>query len=133
MLIGALAEATGVATRTLRFYEAEGLLLEPRRTAADYRDYDAAAVDRVRFVKQAQHAGLTLAQIREILAMRDSGETPCEHVAELVEVRLAEVEARLRVLRRTQAELRALKERVSALDPAECVGYCSAVDPAVPS
>ena len=128
MLIGALATATGVPTRTLRFYEAEGLLPEPRRTPAGYRDYDAAAVDRVRFVKRAQHAGLTLAQIAKILALRDGGQPPCEHVAEFVEVRLAKIDARLRELERTKAELLTLRERVSALDPAECVGYCSAVD-----
>lgn len=73
MLIGELARKTGVATRTLRFYETEGLLPEPDRTPAGYRVYPDRAVDRVRFINDAKAASFTLAQIREILSIRDAG------------------------------------------------------------
>lgn len=129
MLIGELARRTGVTATTLRFYEDDGLLAAPDRTPAGYRDYVEAAVERVRFVRQAQAAGLTLAQIREIVAIRDRGRPPCAHVERLVEDRLAAVERRLDELERTRAELRALQARVRTLDPAECAEgvVCSAV------
>jgi DNA-binding transcriptional MerR regulator len=129
MRIGELAASTGVSAKTLRFYEAEGLLHAPRRTAGGYRDYPSEVAERITFIRQAQAAGLTLRQIGEILAVRDDGEAPCRHVAELVEHRLAEVEQRLRELRATRDQLRKLKVRVQDLAPADCppTAICAAV------
>ena len=73
MKIGELAERTTVPTKTIRYWESEGLVPEPARTPSGYRDYDDAAVDRVGFIRQSQTAGLTLAQIRQILEVSDEG------------------------------------------------------------
>ncbi len=129
MLIGELGVATGVTTKTLRYYEAEGLLHEPGRTRAGYRDYSPDVVDRVAFIRQAQAAGLTLRQIAQILAIRDDGQAPCQHVAQLVDDRLADVEQHLRELHQTRIHLQLLRERLERLNPAECVpgSVCSAV------
>lgn len=120
MLIGELAGTTGVHARTLRFYESVGLLPAPPRTPGGYRDYPVGAVGLVAFIRQAQGSGLTLAQIGQILSIRDGGVAPCGHVAELVDERLAEVSDRLDELERTRAELLALRDRLAALDPSEC-------------
>lgn len=129
MLIGELAGATGVTAKTLRYYEQVGLLREPDRTPGGYRDYGLEVVGRVSFIRQAQAAGLTLRQIAEILAIRDDGRAPCGHVGELVDDRLADVEARLRELRRTRRQLRELRGRLDRLDPADCPAgdICTAV------
>lgn len=129
MLIGHLADATGVTTKTLRFYEGEGLLAEPARTAAGYRNYPDEAIDRVRFVRHAQAAGLTLAHIGQILAIRDGGEPPCDHVTQLVEQRLNAIDRRLAELEQTRTELHALRRRLDRLDPADCddTGICAAI------
>lgn len=129
MLIGHLADATAVSTKTLRFYEHEGLLAEPARTSVGYRDYPDDAIDRVRFIRHAQAAGLTLAHIGQILAVRDGGDPPCDHVARLVGDRLRDVERRLSELEHTRAELHALKRRLDDLDPADCDGtaICAAI------
>jgi DNA-binding transcriptional MerR regulator len=134
MLIGELATATGVSTTTLRFYESDGLLPEPARTAAGYRDYTTSAVTRVTFIRQAQAAGLTLAQIREILDIRDGGLPPCQHVADLVDHRLDEITQRLRELEDTRRELLALRQRLDRLAPANCADetICAAI-PSSPS
>lgn len=63
------------------------MLAPPPRTPSGYRDYDDAAVDRLGFVRAAQSVGLTLGEIREIVALRDRGETPCRHVTELLDRR----------------------------------------------
>ena len=120
MLIGEVAEVTGVSTKALRFYENEGLLHEPDRTAGGYRDYRPDVIDRVVFIRQAQAAGLTLSQIAEVLTIRDGGRTPCGHVARLVDDRLADVEARLAELEHTRKQLRQLRSRLDELDPADC-------------
>lgn len=120
MLIGEVADATGVTTKTLRYYERQGLLHEPARTAGGYRDYRSDVVDRVGFIRQAQAAGLTLAQIGEILEIRDGGRAPCGHVATLVATRLAEVEQRLAELEHTRAQLRELRDRLEGLEPDSC-------------
>lgn len=130
MLIGEVADATDVTAKTLRFYEEDGLLPEPPRTEGGYRDYPGEAVSRVAFIRQAQAAGLTLAQIREVLAIRDDGHPPCEHVAALVGQRLQEVDRRLEELQGTRRELLALRQRLGELDPADCRAgtVCAAID-----
>lgn len=130
MLIGSLAERTGVTAKTLRFYEGRGLLPEPDRSAAGYRCYDEGAVERVTFIRDAQAAGFTLAQIGEVLAIRDDGRPACEHVTALVGQRLAEVEERLRELREVRKRLRDLAEVATTVDPASCDGYCEIVSDA---
>lgn len=124
MLIGELADRSGVTAKTLRFYEREGLVPEPDRTSGGYRDYEPAAIERVTFIKDAQAAGLTLAQIGEVLAIRDGGQPPCEHVATLVKRRLADVERRLRELRQVRTRLREIAARAAGYDPGGCDGYC---------
>ncbi|MFN2557726.1 MAG: heavy metal-responsive transcriptional regulator [Nitriliruptorales bacterium] len=129
MLIGDVAAATGVTSKTLRYYESEGLLHQPVRTRAGYRDYSPDILDRVRFIRQAQASGLTLRQIGQILAIRDDGQAPCHHVAQLVDDRLDAIEEQLRQLRRTRAHLRQLRGHLDRLDPAECDSrsVCSAI------
>jgi len=129
MLIGEVADATGVSTKTLRYYEREGLLHEPARTAGGYRDYQSQVIDRVGFIKQAQTAGLTLQQIGQVLAIRDDGHPPCAHVAKLVDQRLADVEQHLAALQQTRAELREVRSRLDELEPVDCDpgAICSAI------
>ncbi len=120
MLIGEVATEVGLTPKTLRYYEDEGLLPPPDRTPAGYRDYEPEAVDRLRFIRRAQSAGLRLRQIREILDIRDGGRPPCEHVAELIEDRLAEVERRIGELERTRELLHDLAARADEVDPTDC-------------
>lgn len=129
MRIGELARRTGTTAKTLRFYEAEGLMPEPARTRSGYRDYPIDAVDRVAFVRDAQKAGFTLRQIGQILHIRDGGQPPCAHVGQLIDQRLAEVERRLAELQHTSARLRELAHRTRELDPADCGGYCEIIQP----
>lgn len=129
MLIGELAARAGVTAKTVRFYERRGLLPEPERTAGGYRDYEAGAADRLTFIRDAQAAGLTLAQIGEILLIRDDGQPPCGHVATLVQQRLAEVEQRLHELRQVRHQLREIADRARDYDPDDCDGYCGLITP----
>lgn len=120
MLIGALADAVGLPTRTVRFYERRGLLSEPQRADNGYRVYDDSTLNRLRFIRSAQTAGLTLAEIGNVIDIRDNGESPCSHVDELLYAKLAEIRERREQLRVMERELEMLVERSRQLDPSEC-------------
>ncbi len=128
MKIGEIAGRAGVPAKTIRFWEDQGLLPAPARTATGYRDYDPAILERLAFIRHAQAAGLTLGHIRQVLDIRDSGEPPCVHVTDLIARRLGEVEARLAELARARDQLASLARRAAAQDPADCQGYCSIID-----
>jgi hypothetical protein len=85
MRIGDVAAASGLTTKTIRFYEQAGLLPRPPRTAGSYRDYPEQTIKRLAFIRDAQSAGLTLAEIRSVLALRDAGASPCAHVTALID------------------------------------------------
>lgn len=101
-------------------YEDIGLLSQPERTASGYRDFDEGALDRLSFIRAAQAVGLSLGEIRGIVAMRDAGETPCGHVLELLRARSAELDQRIVELRSLRSELHRLERRAKGLDPADC-------------
>ena len=133
MRIGALAAAAGTTAKTIRFYEQAGLLPGPPRTTAGYRDYPDHAPGRLAFIRAAKSAGLTLAEIRGILAVRDHGRPPCAHVTALLRQHLAETERRLAELTQTKAMLRDLLATAQATDPGTCTGsICTILDPPAP-
>jgi DNA-binding transcriptional MerR regulator len=120
MLIGQVADELDVPTRTIRFYERRGLLPEPERATNGYRIYDDTTIARLRFIRNAQAAGLTLAEIASIIHVRNDGTAPCSHVDTLLETKLGEIRERRRQLTALEAELTQLLERSSRLDPADC-------------
>jgi DNA-binding transcriptional MerR regulator len=122
MLIGELAAKAGLSAKTIRFYEQVGLMPAPPRTPAGYRDYPSGALDRLMFIANAQVAGFTLAEIRSVLAIRDSGDPPCRHVATLIGQRLDQVEQRIAELTRTHDVLIDLQRRAAAINPDDCAG-----------
>jgi DNA-binding transcriptional MerR regulator len=120
VLIGEVAQRSGVRTKTLRYYEDIGLVDPPDRTPAGYRVYDEDVLDRLGFIRAAQAIGLTLGEIRGIVALRDDGDPPCGHVLDLLRSRSQEIARRVRELRALQRDLDALVHRAEDLDPADC-------------
>lgn len=113
--IGAVARAAGVSVHTLRYYERLGLLPPPQRTRAGYRVYERPTVDRLRFIQQAQALGFSLAEIKEIVRLKYSGQSPCACVRRRLRQRLDEVEQEMKRLRKVRREVRACLERSRAL------------------
>ena len=120
MRIGELADRVGLTSKTIRYYESIGLMSEPDRHSNGYRDYDADAVHQLRFIRDSQAAGLTLAEVGEIVGMKAAGESTCGHTRSFLARHLAEVDAQIERLLATRAELQAMAERANALDPASC-------------
>ena len=120
MRIGELAEATGTTPKTLRFYEETGLLHPPERTSSGYRDYPHDTVARLHFIRRSRSAGLTLAQIRDILNLRDAGKAPCQHVKQLLAARLAELNRQITDLQLLRATVAELRTAAIVVEPASC-------------
>jgi len=93
--IGELARRSDVSAKAIRFYEAAGVLPPPPRGANGYRLYSGEAVDLLRFVKQAQGLGLTLAEVKDIVAIRQGGRPPCGHVYQLLREKARELDRKL--------------------------------------
>ncbi len=120
MLIGEVARRSGVSAKTVRYYEEIGLLGAPARTPSGYREFDDDVFERLAFIRSAQAVGLTLGEIRGIVALRDDGQAPCNHVLELLRERSQEIGRTIRRLRALQGELKRLVDRAHDLDPAQC-------------
>jgi MerR family Zn(II)-responsive transcriptional regulator of zntA len=118
--IGELAAMTGTTTKALRFYEERGLLPPPQRTPGGYRDYPPEAGDRLEFIRRGRNAGLTLAQIAEILELRDAGHAPCHHVEKLLASRLAELDRQIADLQELRATVAELHLHATEADPETC-------------
>lgn len=109
--MGRLAAEAGVRPDTIRYYERAGLLPEPARTTGDHRRYDAAALDRLLFIRGAQRLGLRLAEIRDLLAVRDTGVCACGPAEEVLRRHVAEIDAEMARLAALRAELTAMLDR----------------------
>src|SRR2546426_4137711 len=133
MRISELAGQAGVTSKTLRYYERIGVLPAPSRSTSGYRDYRPDALDRLGFIRAGQAVGLSLGEIRQVVALRDRGKTPCDHVYQLLQRRTVELDERIDELQRLRRELRALTKRARRLDPANCSprGVCHLIASAV--
>lgn len=120
MRIGELAARAGTSVKTIRYYDRVGVLCPEERSEAGYRLYGEDALDRYRFVRAAQAVGLSLGEIRQILALRDHGESPCRFVADLIGQRADELDARIAELVALRDELADLKRRAARLHPGDC-------------
>lgn len=121
MNIGELAKLAGVSTKAIRYYEQIGVLTDPERSPNGYRVYGPDTVNRLRFVKDAQQTGLSLAEITTILDQRAKGESTCRHVMSLLDHHLEELDSRITNLRKTRKKLLAIAENARKLDPSDCV------------
>ncbi|NND74453.1 MAG: heavy metal-responsive transcriptional regulator [Ilumatobacter sp.] len=120
MKIGELAARSNVTTKTIRYYESIGLLTAPERTPSGYRDYGDPAVERLRFIRDAQASGLALAEIQSVLELKDAGARSCGHTASLLERHLVDLDAQIERLQSARTELLELAERAASLDPRAC-------------
>lgn len=109
MTVGVAARAAGVSAKSVRLWEARGLLPPAARTDAGYRQFTDDDVEVLRFIRRAKTLDLTLPEIKEILDLQRQGATPCTRVTELLDTHLAEIDralADLRGLRRSLAAAR---------------------------
>lgn len=103
--IGEVAKQTGVTVEAVRFYEKQGLITEPQRSSAGYRQYPSETVKRVRFIQRAKEVGFTLKDIAELLSLRQEPGTSCADIKRRATQKIAEVEQKMRDLERIRDAL----------------------------
>src|ERR1035437_3901454 len=114
MRIGEAADAVGVNPKTIRYLDI-GLLPDPERTLAGYRDYTTVDVNRLVFVKTARRLGFTLAEVGEILAFREQGERRCPYFMGVRKPKVGARDRRIPEVKALGAELVALKAQADRL------------------
>lgn len=108
LTIGKIAELSGLTTDAIRYYEKEALIAPLQKTDAGYRLYDDAALRRLHFIKQAQHCGFSLADIRQLLTLQTSDSSCCNDVRQLAVEKKLQLEAKIRDMKAMSTALDAL-------------------------
>ncbi len=106
--IGHVANLSGLSVKTLRFYEESGLIEAIKRTQGGFRLFAPSVLTRLSFIKRAQTLGMSLADIREFLAIHDQGHVPCGLIQAKLVAQVAAIEAII-------ADLQALKQQLEAI------------------
>ena len=125
LTIGRLAKQLGVNLETVRYYERTGLLPKPPRLRSGYRSFPPSTVPRLRFIKRSQELGFSLAEIRQLLALRADPDRDCASVCQQARQKLTEVDQKIKELQRMQ---RALKRLTEACSGDRCVRECGILE-----
>ncbi|MFV2070695.1 MAG: MerR family DNA-binding protein [Pirellulales bacterium] len=129
LTIGKIAQRAGVGIETVRFYEREGLIEDPPRGPSGYRHYSESVVPRLLFIRRAKELGFTLKEIKELLSLRLDPDTTCSDVKQRAEEKIADIEDKIRSLRRMKQALVKLTESCSGLGPVATCPILDALDP----
>lgn len=109
--IGKLAGMAQVSADTVRYYEKEGLINPAQKSDAGYRLYNEEAVRRLNFIKHAQHCGLSLSEIRELLDIKTRNDSCCNDVRAVAIHKKLQLESKIKAL---QVMSNALSELIAA-------------------
>ena len=121
MKISELAQATGTAADTIRYYEREGLLPAPARGDNNYRVYGPEHAERLALIRQARGLDMSLDEIRTLLRWRDQPDADCGAVNALLDEHIGHIATRIRELRALEKQLRALRAQCRDVrDTAHC-------------
>jgi Cd(II)/Pb(II)-responsive transcriptional regulator len=114
MRIGELAQQAGVDVQTVRYYEREGLVAAPSRTASGYRAYGPEHLERLNFVRHCRSLDMPLAEIKRLIDVsRDSG-VSCDQVNDLVRAHLERVQTKRKALQELESQLEALSAQCAS-------------------
>jgi MerR family copper efflux transcriptional regulator len=117
LTIGQVARQAGVTVETVRYYEKQGLLMKPARSAAGYRLYPGDAVQRLQFVLRAKNLGFTLREIVELLNLRADPRVSCADIRRQATAKIADIDRRMRALAAMKAALSRLADECSTATP----------------
>ena len=132
MKIGELANSTGTPVDTVRYYEREGLLPTPSRSASNYRQFGAAHVERLGFIRNCRALDMTLDEIRVLLRFRDAPADNCAGVNTLLEGHIGHVADRIAELQVLEQQLRRLRTQCRKVEASADCGILGALSKRAP-
>jgi DNA-binding transcriptional MerR regulator len=118
--IGTVSRETGIKVPTIRYYEEVGLLPAPARTDSNRRSYDAAAVQRLRFIRHARDLGFEVEAIRQLLTLSDQPDRSCADVDVIARSHLAEIDEKIAKLTALRSEVQRMVDEGEHGRVAEC-------------
>ncbi|MEP4888879.1 MAG: Cd(II)/Pb(II)-responsive transcriptional regulator [Aliiglaciecola sp.] len=121
MKIGLLANKSDCSVQTIRFYEKQGLLKQPMRSASNYREYDDGALKQLTFIRQCRSLGISINEIKQLIVLREQPDKSCESVNQMVKQHIKEVSKRLDELTHLQTVLTDIAASCSA---GHSIGEC---------
>jgi len=126
LTVGQLARATGVPTKTIRYYEQVGVLPVPRRSDAGYRHYSRHDVHRLLFIRRARALGLSLANLKALTAELENGEclTMRPRLHALVTEQLRTVQQQIAEFQVLEKQLAQVLQRLQTTAPASHADGC---------
>ncbi|MFG6465882.1 Cd(II)/Pb(II)-responsive transcriptional regulator [Roseateles sp. BYS87W] len=122
MKIGDIAAASATAIDTIRYYEREGLLPAPARTAGGFRVYEAVHLERLQFIRYCRGLDMSLDEVRVLLRVKDAPGADCGDVNALLDAHIGHVSQRVRELRALEKQLKDLRQRCGAAQGAAQCG-----------
>jgi Cd(II)/Pb(II)-responsive transcriptional regulator len=124
MKIGELAKAARCTVETVRYYEKEGLLSKPDRTAGNYRSYGAAHLERLCFIRNCRALDMSHEEIRALLGAMDRPSADCSPINVLLDRHIAHVDRRISELVRLKEQLTVLRGDVRRRIRSRPVAFC---------
>lgn len=130
LTIGRLAKTTGVAAKTIRYYEQVGVLPPPSRTAAGYRQYTENGIQRLLFVRRARALGLPLQHLRGLTVALDGGPRPAlrPRLLGLIRTHLDAVQRRIGELEALRRQLEQVVHRLETGRRQRLAGRCCCLE-----
>lgn len=120
LTIGRLSERSGVAAKTIRYYEEVGLLPEPKRSANGYRHYDERSVHILRFVGRARELGFAMEAIQELLTLWNNKRRKSSRVRAIAQSHLDIIQDKIEKLQSMHASLQHLVACCHGDDRPDC-------------
>lgn len=121
LTIGVVARESKVGIETIRYYEREGLIKPPPRSASGYRQYPEDTVNRLRFINNAKELGFSLKEISSLLSLKITKRSKCKNVKKSAKEKMLEIEKKIQSLQRIH---RALKNLISKCEVNEISSEC---------
>ena len=120
MNIGQASKASGVSAKMIRYYESIGLVPAADRRASGYRDYGAADVSRLGFVRRARDLAFSVEEIRELLRLWSDRDRSSREVKDLALRHVSDLDGRARKLTEMADALRHLATACEGDDRPDC-------------
>lgn len=120
LTIGKVAVRTGCSIETIRYYEKEGLLPSPARSAGGHRLYSETLVERLIFIRRARQLGFSMQEIRQLFSIVDGEFVSCVRVKEIADNHLVDIASKISDLIKMQTVLTELSTQCSGRDIPEC-------------
>ena len=118
--IGEAARASGVSAKMIRYYESIGLVRPVARSAANYRSYDAAAVQTLRFIGRSRALGFSMDMIGRLLTLWQDANRSSGAVKAVALAHVAELDQRIAALQTMKAAIERIAEQCHGDHRPEC-------------